>query len=236
MIHRPWTEDEEFYLTAHYGKVPAKKLAEKLNRTHFAILRKAVNIGIATQHNQRRRWTKKETKFLEAHYESKGVHYVAKNLNRTLNSVKRKSHTLGLNSYCNDAISLKTLIHCFNTNDHIAKKWIANGLKHRRINRGQIKGYRIFADDFWKWAKDHKDQIPWYKYQKGSLLPEPEWLKEELKNAQPKNVRMPVPKSDIEYVLAKRKLGMTFKEIGKALNRSASSVRNIYDRYKEEPK
>jgi hypothetical protein len=45
--------------------------------------------------------------------------------------------------------------------------------KHIKMNTKEVS-----AEKFWKWAIKHKDIIPWDKYIRGSIIPEPDNLKE----------------------------------------------------------
>ena len=49
MSYRYWTEDEVQYLKAHFGQIRVVEIAQRLNRTEYAVMRKAENLGIRSR-------------------------------------------------------------------------------------------------------------------------------------------------------------------------------------------
>lgn len=177
----------------------------------------------------RRNWTPEEVRYLETKYNKKGVDFIAKKLDRTKDSIKRKAQTLGYNAYICEDLYMKTVAKSFNCDISVIKRWVNKfGLPCRYIQRGSIRCGLINADEFWKWASDHKNIIPWAKYEKFSILPEPEWLKELPDEYKIKHHRSKISNYEIDYVVRQRKAGHSFKEIANELGRTEHSVKHIW--------
>lgn len=177
----------------------------------------------------KRDWTSKEIKYLEKWYEKKGVPHIAKKLNRPCNSIKRKAQYLGLNAYVGEKLYLRTLANCFNCDSRVVNRWIEKyDLPYSKVKRGQTVFKQIEQLAFWKWAKDHQDIIPWSKYEKGTILPEPDWLRECIRNYTYKNNRKPITDTEKYLVISLREKGYSFEEISKQIGRTKNSVIHVW--------
>lgn len=177
----------------------------------------------------RKEWSDDEVAYLEKYYEKRGVSFIAKKLGRTNNSVKRKAQKLGYNAYVCEDIYVRMVARCFNCDSRVVNRWIDKyGLPCRTVKRGQATCKLIDTIKFWKWAKEHKDLIPWAKYERRTILPEPPWLRETLINYNIKNNRKKITSSDKRAVVNMREKGKTFKEIAIELNRTEDSVKHIW--------
>lgn len=183
----------------------------------------------------RREWTKQEEAYLDKFYEKRGVGYLAKKLKRTEISVKRKAHSLGHNAYVCESLYVKTVAKCFNCDSRVVNRWIDKfGLPCDTVQRGQMTCRLIDGNTFWKWAYEHQDIILWGKYERFSILPEPDWVKEAISNYTKKNNRKKVSSVDVSTVVWRRKQGYTYKQIAKELGRGEDSVKHMYRKYKKE--
>lgn len=177
----------------------------------------------------RREWTEEEVAYLEKFYEKRGVDFIAKKLKRTLHSVKRKAQKLGYNAYVCEDLYVKMVAKCFDCDSRVINRWIDNyGLPCRIVKRGQATCKLISAKAFWKWAKDHKELIPWSKYERFTILPEPEWVEETIKGYAIKNNRKRITSMDEQRVISLRRQGKTFTEIASEMNRTVDSVKHIW--------
>lgn len=177
----------------------------------------------------RKEWTDKEVEYLEKFYNRRGVDYIAKKLKRTKNSVKRKAQRLGYNAYVCEELYLKTVAKCFNSDIAVVKRWIDKfGLPCRYVQRGQITCGLIDGKEFWKWADTHRDIIPWSKYERYTILPEPEWINSVMINYKVKSHRKRITQQEKSYVIYQRKSGHSFKEIAESLGRTEDAVKHIW--------
>lgn len=184
-----------------------------------------------------RNWTKQETEYLEKFYEKRGVSYIAKKLNRTVHSVKNKARTLGLNAYICEDLYVRTIARCFNSHPRVINRWIEKyGLPYKTVQRGAFTCKLISADKFWKWAMNHKELIPWERYEKSTILPEPEWVKEAIKAYAVKNHRKRVTPLEEQYVVLQKRQGKSFEQIAKELDRTVDSVKHMWRKRKEDNK
>lgn len=182
----------------------------------------------------RREWTKQEEDFLEKWYNKKGVSYFANKLNRTEDSIKRKAQKMGLNAYICDRLYVKTIAKCFNCDSVVINRWILKyGLPFSIVTRGQLTCKLIEQEKFWKWAEEHANLIPWHKYERGTILPEPNWIKEHIREYAYKNNRKRISENDKLSVIFLRRKGYTFKQISKETSRTLDSVKHIWRAYEK---
>jgi len=180
----------------------------------------------------RKEWTSKEVTYLENSYDKRGVPFIAKKLNRSEVSIKRKAQSLSLNAYSGDKLYLRTFARCFDCDSRVINRWISDyGLQFSKVIRGQATCKLIDTEQFWIWAEEHQDLIPWNKYESGSLLPEPNWAKQKLKTYAYKNNRKSITRYDINSVVFLRKKGYTFPQIANELGRTLDSVKHIWRKY-----
>lgn len=183
-----------------------------------------------------RKWTEQEETYLDKFFEKKGVPYLAEKLNRSTNAVKKRAHELGHNAMVCEDLYERTLAECFGTYSKVVRNWIdKHGLKCTVIKRGS-RQYRLIAvKDFWEWAESHKNLIPFQKYVRLSVLPEPKWLKDYLRDYDhPVNNRKKITSSDKFTVKMLQYKGCTDEEIAKQIHRTPDSVHYIKKLIREE--
>lgn len=225
-----WTKQDEIYLQQNYGKKSIKEIANYLGRSYDSVQRKAQRMHI-TMHKETKSklWTQEEIDYLEKWYEKRGSEFIAKKLNRTKYAVRKKAQALGYNSYICADLYVKTIAKCFHCDSSVINRWIDKyDLPYRIVERGQLTCKLINVESFWQWAENHKNMIPWQKYESQSLLPEPKWLKQTIQNNNTKNDRKPITTIDRIRVCNMRNKGKTFKEIAIELNRTVESVKHIW--------
>ena len=225
-----WTKQHELYLKKYYGEKSVKEIADILGRSYNSVQRKAQRMKLTIpKEGESRPWTQEEISYLEKWYEKRGTDYIAKKFNRTEYSVRRKAQSLGLNAYVCYELYVKTIANCFNCDSRVINRWIDKyNLSCRIVQRGQATCKLIDVKKFWKWTENNKDIIPWQKYELHSILPEPDWLKETIRNNKIKNNRKPITSIEKTRVVNMRNKGKTFKEIAVELNRTVDSVKHIW--------
>ena len=181
----------------------------------------------------RREWTTDEEDYLERWYDKKGVPFIAKKLNRTKDSIKRKAQNMGLNAYAGEKLYVRSIAKCFNCDSRVINRWISNyGLPYSKVIRGQATCQLIEQKEFWIWAKENENLIPWNKYNQGTILPEPEWVKEKIRSYSYKNNRTPISDYDILNVASLKRRGYSFSQIAKEIGRTEESVKHIWKKIK----
>lgn len=83
---KKWTEEEDEYVKNNKDKT-VKQLADALNRTQRAVIRRREMLGLTTV---KRRWTEKEELYILENHEMKTVYELALDLDRTYPSVRKK--------------------------------------------------------------------------------------------------------------------------------------------------
>ena len=175
----------------------------------------------------RREWTDWEVRYLEKKYVGQPVERTAKKLNRTINSVKRKAAKLDLNHYTN-FLSAKVVAKCFNVDTKVVLRWINKfNLPCKKVVCSNQTRYLIDGNMFWKWAENNKDIINWSKYEKQSLLPEPDWLKETIRNYSTPNTREKYTDDDIVKIRVLLGKGLSYAEISKETGRTYDGIKHL---------
>lgn len=230
---RNWTEKEIAYLKNNYKKIPNKTLALRLGRTMHSIQEKAQYLGITTKQQNRRAWEQEEVDYLILWYERTSCKRIAQILNRTVISVKKKAESIGLNTYLTDALRARQLCQAFNIDPRVVHRWTKKfDLPMRKENHGGQFYYKITVENFWIWAEGHKDIIPWHQYEKGSLIPEPDWLKDAIKNAAiPVKHRVKFTPLEIANIKYLKQRGKSISEISNEVGRTNQSIMHILRKY-----
>lgn len=178
----------------------------------------------------RREWTKSEELYMTKRYLLQSVKDTSCKLDRSEDSIKRKASRMGLNHY-NNAISAKTLARCFGSDVAVVIRWINKfELPCKKVKYSNQTRYMIQAEEFWKWADNHRDIVPFQKYENKSLCPEPGWLSETKLHNSKSGQRY----TENDIILIKNMLhrGFTYKQIANEMRRSYWAIshfcRKIY--------
>lgn len=180
----------------------------------------------------RKEWTEQEEKYMKRYYLHQPSEMTAKKLNRSIYSIRRKAAKMGLNHYT-DQLSAKTLAKCFNCDVSVILRWIQKyGLPARKVVCKTQTRYSVSPNDFWQWAENNKNLINWARYEAKSILPEPEWVREEIRNYKTPMSRKKYTEEEKEKIRVLLKKGMNYKQISEEIGRSYYSVvhagRSIY--------
>lgn len=217
---KKWSENEINILKKKYRKTDTSVLALELGRTENSIELKANSLGL-----YKRKWTKEEEEYLAKKYVNTSNKTLAKRTNRSVHSVKHKLENLNFQKR-NENMYIRTIANCFNSDSRVIQRWIKKfGLPCKKSHLGYI----IDTKDFWKWAENNKDIIPFYKYELYSILPQPVWVESETKKiCYTRNNRKKITDYERNYIYNQKKKGKSYEQISKDLSRSVHSVRHIY--------
>ena len=92
---RRWTDKEIAFMKDYYGVLPAKEIAERLDRSYDAIRNKASELGITKDNT----WSDKEIALLKALYGRMPASEIAKILDKTEAAIYHKASRLSLKAY-----------------------------------------------------------------------------------------------------------------------------------------
>jgi hypothetical protein len=186
--------------------------------------------------SKHRGWVKEELEYLQDAWGKVSIPTIAKNLGRTIFAVTNKATKLGLGRHLHsgDYITLNQLINCLvisKGNTHKTRQLIENGIPYK-TKKSQKKAFRIiYVEDFWKWAKEHKELIDFAKLEENILGKEPEWVKEiRAVDKQAKKYKDGVW-TDEELSLLKSMLeaqSYGYKELSQRLMRTEGAIRHRY--------
>lgn len=193
------------------------------------------------------RWSKEEIKVIDEMYGNSSIGSIKAKLkavsgkSRTYDSIRKKAQKLGFGSARsrNEFITAKVLAECMGYSKYtVFKSWEKWGLKiHLIVITNRKKISKINVDEFWEFAYENRDRIDFSEYQRGSLIPEPSWLKEELQREQ-KRARASLDKHKETQIISLRKLGFKNKEIAQKVGitdaRLHTALRSIHKRGKVE--
>lgn len=175
----------------------------------------------------RREWTEWEVRYLEKKYVGQPVERTAKKLNRTINSVKRKAANMNLNHYT-DSLSAKVVARCFGVDISVVIRWINKfHMPCKKVVCGNQTRYLIESEKFWKWAENNKGIINWSKYEIQSLLPEPDWLRETIRNYSTPNTREKYTDDDIVKIRVLLSKGLSYSEIARETGRTYYGINHL---------
>lgn len=185
-----------------------------------------------------KRWTTDEIDYLKENIGFRRIKDIAKTLGRTETAVTIKLKRLGLGSTrsVSGKVTSGELAQIFGIDRNTVKWWIIHhGLPAtKKVTCKKRKYTLISPENFWDWAKDHRERIDFSKVAKNSLPPEPSWLDEERRNPsfQKRNYRGWSTKED-QMLAAYIDEGLSYKEIAEIMNRSFYSVEKRYHRIKD---
>lgn len=176
-----------------------------------------------------KKWTEREEQYMISKYLHQPVKITADRLDRTVSSVKHKAARLGLNKY-NDELCLKQIALSFNVDYAVPLRWVEKfglPLSYSK-NYGHMTRRFIDSKQFWKWAKSHKHLIPWNKYEPFSILPQPDWVSECIRDYKYSRSRKRLTSHEKSLIIHMREQGASFKEIAERFERTEESIRHVW--------
>lgn len=228
-----WTEEQIKTLKVLSEKYDKAKIAKIMGKTENAIYLKAKKLGI-TLIQSRRKWTKEEENLLKELWGSKSIEYIAKKLKRTVFSLKVKAVKMRIGPMISNNLEILTvndISELLNVSrDRITITWVKLGLnlKKLKLTKNRLY-YTITIENLMKFLKDNQDEWDSRNLEVNILGPEPKWLLEKRKHDRNEN---PLPYRNWTDFDKKRaegmlKLGKTYEEIAKELNRSEHAVATV---------
>lgn len=230
---KTWTEEEDQFLRENVNKLSAKEIAEQLDKplnsvyTHIRVLK--------LREPAYRKWTAAEDEYLISKYGTRELEKIASYLKRDMNSVTRRLERLGVNVKENLGVSTYELAAATNVDVHAVYRWMNNhGLPFKTAYSKERTYSVIDVQDFWTWAEKNKHLINFNRIEKYALLPEPSWVDEQRKidfyNRPENEGQNWTEEQDERLWTLYYQQGLTLKEIGELLGRSAKSAQKRLSR------
>lgn len=231
-----WSKEEEAFLRASIKNGKSYKyIGSKLHKSSDAVKYKAHSLGIyvGKRCGTYRSWTDEEIDYLKRFSETRTSRQIAKVLHRTPHAIKNKCRKLSIpllpdtGDYSFYLVS-KAFGCCWETVDKWCNKYNMPARKHIKMNTKEVS-----AEKFWKWAVKHQNIIPWDRYVRGSIIPEPDNLKEIISNYKPEhvNTRKPITKALVIAIQNDRYLhDIPVEDLMEKYGRSRYSILAILNR------
>lgn len=107
--------------------------------------------------------------------------------------------------------------------------------KNLRYNANKNLSWHIFPDEFWEWADKNRKLVNWKRYKLGSLLPEPSWVYDAIReSSKPKNNKRPwTSEEDNELWYLYYTKGEKQKDIAKKMERSLNGIERRLKRLRD---
>jgi hypothetical protein len=185
-------------------------------------------------------WSKEELELLEDKWGSTSIPQIAKSLNRTINSIRCKAQKIGLERFIDQGeyVTFNKFIKAIGYGggyNYLEKRLLKLGfpMKHKKSIEMSYKV--VYIKDFWKWAKQHKQDISFAKFEKGMLGQEPLWVEEkrkaDLTNPSKLNPKRNWTKAEDNLLIEKTKsCRYTYKDLARDFNRTENAIkRRLYD-------
>lgn len=192
-------------------------------------------------------WTAEDVDYLCDHWGSYGgIPAIARALGRSENAIAMKAYKLGLGPYLasSEYIPFDELLRQL-----VATRGYSNAV-YRFIRLGlpfhmvRIRGSRVrmvSIEEFWKWAKAHRNDISLSRLEPGILGREPEWAKAkrrtDIENDRAGSPwKRPWSADELNLLRAMLDQGATCADLSATLHRTAAAIRRkIYDLYLPKP-
>lgn len=197
--------------------------------------------------NHQKKWTPELDDML---YEwvsaNRSYNYMAKELGRSPISIERRIIRLGIEDkhLMTGTLSAKGLAEIVHVDPKTVIDWIKKqGLPavqktFRYRQDRKHKPYYINPEDFWVWAGERKHKIIFSKIERGLLLPEPDWLREEIRkeyqNPLAKQKKPWTEEEDEKLWTMYYRRGMLQKNIAIELKRTKDSVERRLSRLRKQ--
>ena len=186
------------------------------------------------------RYTQEDLELIKDYYGSQNIGWLQCRLiksngkYRTKAAIQRKAFSMGCTSYreSRENITVTQLAECMGVHrTQVFKIWIPQGLKVKKSGLTKNRFVEVEPKEWWKFAEINRGKIDFSKYDEGSIIPEPKWVKEELKN--PSYKRKYWTAHDVARLKVLKQKGLTYSQIAKELNTTSSAVqKKLTDMYK----
>lgn len=125
-------------------------------------------------------------------------------------------------------LSAKVVARCFGVDVSVVIRWINKfDMPCKKVVCGNQTRYLIEGNKFWKWAENNKDIINWSKYECMSILPEPKWLKETIRNYATPKAREKYTDDDIVNIRVLLSKGLSYAEIARETGRTYYGINHL---------
>lgn len=128
-------------------------------------------------------WTPEELEYFESSWGTVPIPGIAKHLGRSINAIKVKSVRLGLGRHLHSGVRITLHQFCRAigkkaSNDLVKNTWVQAGFPIHYQKSVTKRFAMVDIEEFWEWARDHKNLVDFSLISEGIFGVEPEWVKE----------------------------------------------------------
>lgn len=179
---------------------------------------------------KRRYWTDEEVNYLLDNYGIVSMQRLMDVLNRSETAIRLKYYDMfGTYDFHSSSgtLTARQVAKVLGVSDSTLCIWIKNlnfpaAQKMRTRNKKDARyEYYIEPKKAWDWVKKNKERINFAHVKRKDMLPEPDWLDDEIKKAQQNFLKRPTAwtEREDEIAFSLMKMGVNYREIAKHLNR-----------------
>lgn len=231
--YKQYTNDEKMYLKENYGKVPIKKIANKLKRKESAIESMARRMDLGSKGGAGSKYSKYEDECIKSLWGTKTCEEIGKKLGRSACAIRFRALELGMGPI-REWYTTSEVAEMFNWKGKDKVNYlIKKGILEAEVGPTKRKIYSISDVHLKRFMKNHQNR---YNTQRMNFEIEflferyPTWLTEKIES----------DKRGDSYIIDKREFtndediilqemylsGSTAKEIAAKLDRTLSSVQS----------
>ena len=225
-----WTEKEDQFLRCSVKTKSVKEIAAELNKSVNSVYKRIKVLKL--KEPAYRKWTAEEDEYLINTYGKCELEKIGRYLGRNKDSLMRRLHRLGM-AKAKECLGITTyeLAAALKIDVGSVYRWMKDrGLPYKTAYARERTFSLIDIQEFWAWAEENKCVINFSRIEKHSLVPEPAWVDKQRKSDfynRPLKERQKWTAIEDERIWhLYYSQGMTHKEIGKVMGRSARAVQN----------
>lgn len=179
--------------------------------------------------NHKRDWTPEQEEILLTLYGLSGIQYLMDKLGKSADAIKLKHQELTGSYSVREAggtFSTREIAEVLGVDHVTIINWIKNfGFPAKQLYKlrkdTKRRNYSIDPYKVWEWVENNKERVNFAHVQRGIIIPEPDWLTEEIRKASSQPIKRPRNWTDEEDEIAWSmwQKGKNYREIAKRLNR-----------------
>lgn len=184
--------------------------------------------------NFKKAWSKKDEELLLDMFGDKPMQYLVRRLGRSAFAIQQKHKEL-TGTYdiieASGLLSASMIANILSVSPRTISNWIRDrdfpAEQRLRLNdQSPNNMYTSYPEEVWKWIEQNKQRVNFALIEQGKMLPEPDWLEEEIKNAKMNFLKQPknwTEKED-EIAYSMWTSGENYRDIARLLNRSETGT------------
>lgn len=231
-----WTKEEDQFLKENYLDLSDKELVEQLGRSLDGVRYRMSKLNLERP-TKMKRWTPEEDEYALTNFGSIKLSSIARNLGRSQRAVEARLNRLGVfGGKLNTAwYTVYDLADALCVDNHTVYKWINDHDMPFKKSFVKTRSFILInPENFWIWAEKNKSLINWSRVPVGSIIPEPDWVKErrvqDRENIPGRSQQYWTKEEDDLLMYLYYQEGLTQEQVSLRLNRSTKAVQRRISR------